>query len=90
MERTLRAVFATNLSSSPRTTRFQIERWFDEGLGRPDNITKSGKIKGFILPAPLMREMFIHSHKIQLKNGDVFVQDFRATIPKQEVLKYSF
>ena len=71
-------------------TQFKIERWFDEGLGRPENITKNGKVRGFILPASLMREMFIRSSKFQLKNGDVFVKDFRATIPKQEVLKYSF
>lgn len=90
MGRTLRAVFVTNSSSSSRPTRFRVEKWFDEGLGRPENITKNGKIKGFILPAALMREMFIHSIKIQLKNGDLFVKDFRATIPKLEVLRYSF
>ena len=90
MERTPRVASVTNLSSRPRMTRFRIERWFDEGLGRPENITKKGKVKGFILPASLMREMFIRSPKIQLENGDVFVKDFRATIPKQEVLKYSF
>jgi hypothetical protein len=77
-------------SNSRKTPRFQIEKWFDEGLGKPENVTHGGKIKGFILPASLMREMFIRSHKIQLKNGDVFIQDFRATIPKQEVMKYSF
>jgi len=90
MERTPHVAFATSSSSRPRMTRFRIERWFDEGLGRPENINKNGKIRGFILPAVLMREMFIRSRKIQLKNGDMFVKDFRATIPKQDVLKYSF
>ena len=84
MEKTLHEDFVT------KSIRFRIEKWFDDGWGRPENITKNGKIKGFILPAPLMREIFIRSRKIQLKNGDMFVKDFRATIPKKDVLKYSF
>ena len=64
--------------------------WFDEGIGRPENLTPKGKVKGFILSASLMKEMFIKSQKIMLENGDIYVQDLRAIIPKHDVLKYSF
>ena len=90
MGRTLRGVSDTSWISAPRMSRFRVETWFDEGLGHPTNITPRGKIRGFIIPAALMREMFIKSKKVQLKNGDIYVQDFRVTIPKEEVMKYSF